>query len=121
MDNLNRQQFLDLKKVCNEEAAAKDKNSEEDNLPGRHYILNKSNKAYVNFTVSGQIMEYTVVEVPETQYAAGGHDCTSIFHPAAWAHFPVSEATKWWSKIPVKWPIVTHEYGQVSSFGKNHD
>ena len=63
-------------------------------------------------------MEYTVVEVPETQYASGGHDCTSIFHPASWAHFPVSEATKWWSKIPVKWPIVTHEYGQVSSFCK---
>ena len=64
-------------------------------------------------------MEYTVVEVPETQYASGGHDCTSIFHPASWAHFPVSEATKWWSKLPVKWPIVTHEYGQVSSFEKS--
>ena len=35
MDNLNRQQIIDLKKVCNEEAAAKDKNSEEDNLPGK--------------------------------------------------------------------------------------
>ena len=35
VDNLNIQQFLDLKKVCNEEAAAKDKNSEEDNLPGK--------------------------------------------------------------------------------------
>ena len=59
-------------------------------------------------------MEYTVVEVPETQYEAGLHDCTAVFHPAAWAHFPISEAANWWNKIPVRWPIVTHEYGQVS-------
>ena len=60
-------------------------------------------------------MEYTVVEVPVTQYESGGHDCTTVFHPASWAHFPISEASNWWSKIPVRWPIVTHEYGQVSN------
>ena len=45
MDNLNKQQFLDLKKLCNEEAAAKDKNSEEDNLPGK-WVFSKKNKIY---------------------------------------------------------------------------
>ena len=115
MDNLNRQQFLDLKKVCNEEAAAKDKNSDEDNLPGKRSLKFTVFGILIVFVFSGQIMEYTVVEVPVTQYESGGHDCTAVFHPASWAHFPISEASNWWSKIPVRWPIVTHEYGQVGN------
>ena len=51
------------------------------------------------------------VKIPLTKFEACEDDSFSVFAPPRWTHFPRSEPIEWWKFLPLKWPVVTQEFG----------
>ena len=65
----------------------------------------------LNFACTGVLQGATGNKIPLTSFPAEDDDSYSTFCLARWAHYPVSDPPEWWKLLPLRWKVVTAEFG----------